>query len=115
ELLQVWNNIEAILARELNDSARQRLVAFLQRLDIPLPVNLPALVMDSERISAVITLLTSPRYFQFFVPLMHTNSTLRAALLYEVEDGPYSSTTLPQRWIQSVEHLLFCAKEKYSH
>jgi hypothetical protein len=73
---------------------------------------------DHRRLADV---LTRPRLFQYLVPLIAGSgrlsrmsaADLRARLLYETRDGPFSSTLVPAAWAASAWSVLDAAERKY--
>jgi len=73
---------------------------------------------DYHRLADV---LTRPRLFQYLVPLIvgegplsrMTTAELRACLLGETGDGPFSSTVVPSAWAASAWAVLDAAERKY--
>jgi hypothetical protein len=89
-------------------------------MDFRLVDELAALVAepDHHRIAEV---LTRPRLFKCLVPLITGKQALsrmraadlRARLLYETQDGPFSSTLVPAAWAASAWAVLDTAERKY--
>jgi hypothetical protein len=78
-----------------------------------------ATVPDGHRVART---LTRPDLFKFLVPLLvgerplpgMSAAELRAHLLFETGDGPFSSTLVPAGWAANAEAILRAAEEKYA-
>jgi hypothetical protein len=73
---------------------------------------------DHHRLADV---LTRPRLFQYLVPLLTgkrpltrmTAAELRALLVRETRDGPFSATVMPAAWAASAWEVMDAAERKY--
>jgi hypothetical protein len=88
--------------------------------DAVLMDELVALVAEPEH-RRLAEVLTRPRLFQYLVPLLTgkrppsrmTSDELRALLLRETRDGPFSSTVVPAAWAASAWAIVDAADRKY--
>jgi hypothetical protein len=74
---------------------------------------------DHSRLAAV---LTRPRLFKYLVPILAgdcqlaqiSTAEIRARLLYDTRDGPFSSTVVPATWAASAATVLKAASAKHA-
>jgi hypothetical protein len=85
--------------------ALQNVVAIRSESDVPVEI---------EHVEeTIITLLTTPRYFKYLIPL-EEHSAFYHGVVYESGDGPYPVALIPEAWEKSAKNLLRKAQEKYA-